>query len=331
MTVKKPVLAAAVAVALVAALVVVWLVRRAGPEGPIEASGTVEALETDLGFPLPGRIDRIAVEEGDRVAKGQEVAALDRSRLEAVKAQAEAQAEAARARLAELEHGTRPEVVAQAEAALSAAEQALDQAEKDHDRAKALYEGEAIPKEKLDRAETALASARAERDRATEQLKLARTGPRTEEIEAQRALLRQARAGIDQADAALADAVLTVPFAGVVTIRHRDPGETVPAGAPVVTVMDLDDRWVRIYVREDAIGRVHVGQAATIAYDSRPGKRYDGRVTYVSDEAEFTPSNVQTEAERVKLVYAVKVRITGDRERDLKVGTPADVRLAAAP
>jgi HlyD family secretion protein len=91
--------------------------------------------------------------------------------------------------------------------------------------------------------------------------------------------------------------------------------------------MDRDDRWVLIYVREDAIGRVSIGQPARIVSDTWPDRDYDGGVTFIASEAEFTPANVQTEEERVKLVYAVKVAVTGDPAIDLKVGTPADVRL----
>ena len=92
--------------------------------------------------------------------------------------------------------------------------------------------------------------------------------------------------------------------------------------------MDRDDRWVRIYVSENRIGAVHTGEAADITSDTYRGRRYSGQVTYISSEAEFTPKNVQTQEERVKLVYAVKVRITGDPRYDLKPGMPADVRLA---
>ena len=130
-----------------------------------------------------------------------------------------------------------------------------------------------------------------------------------------------------QADAALANAVIVAPFDAVVTVRDREPGETVGAGAPVLTVMNLADRWVRIYIREGRIGAVKIGEPATISADTYPGKRYEGSVSFISSEAEFTPRNVQTTEERVKLVYAVKVRITADAGNELKPGMPADVTL----
>jgi HlyD family secretion protein len=116
----------------------------------------------------------------------------------------------------------------------------------------------------------------------------------------------------------------------MVTIRHREPGESVSPGLPVLTVMDPEDRWVRIYVREDRIGEVSLGQTATISSDTYSDRTYSGEVVFIASEAEFTPRNVQTTEERVKLVYAVKVRITGDPSHDLKAGIPADVVLQGA-
>ena len=120
---------------------------------------------------------------------------------------------------------------------------------------------------------------------------------------------------------------IAAPFDGLVTVRHREPGEIVAPGTAVLTVMNSDDRWVRIYVREDRVGAVKIGMAAEVSSDTYPDKRYPGRVSFIASEAEFTPKNVQTTEERVKLVYAVKVHITEDPDFDLKPGMPADVRL----
>jgi HlyD family secretion protein len=113
----------------------------------------------------------------------------------------------------------------------------------------------------------------------------------------------------------------------VVSVRHREPGETVPAGAPVLTILNPEDRWVRIYVREDQIGAIGLGLGAAITSDTYPGRRYQGHVVFIASQAEFTPSNVQTAEERARLVYEVKVRITGDPRHELKNGLPADVRF----
>ena len=118
------------------------------------------------------------------------------------------------------------------------------------------------------------------------------------------------------------------PFDGVVTVRHREPGEIIPAGSPVLSVLNREDRWVRIYVPETRIAAVRLGLKAEITTDTYRGKKYEGAVAQIASEAEFTPKTVQTQEERVKLVYAVKVRVEGDSTYDLKPGMPADVRLA---
>jgi HlyD family secretion protein len=139
--------------------------------------------------------------------------------------------------------------------------------------------------------------------------------------------VRQAEAAAAQADAALAHATVYAPWAGTVTERHREPGETAAPGLPVVSVMNPADRWVRVYIGETDIARVGIGQEATIHADGLPDVAFRGRVTHIATEAEFTPRNVQTPEERSRLVYAVKVQILGDPELRLKPGLPVDVRL----
>lgn len=295
----------------------------------IEASGTLEATEADLGFQVPGRIDSIMVQEGDRVEAGQRLAVLDRRELSARREAASAQVAAQRARLAELERGFRPEEVAQAEAALRAATQRLADAERDRARTRNLFEGGAVSRQALDNQESAWNLAQAERDRLQQQVQLLRSGARPEQVTAQRAIVAQAEAALVQTEATLTQAVVLAPFAGSVTRRQREPGEVISAGLPVVSLANLGDRWVRIYVREDEVGRVRIGEKAEITVDAFPGKTYAGEVMFIAQEAEFTPRNVQTKEERVKLVYRVKVRVVGDSAQDLKAGIPADVRLDA--
>ncbi|MGH7668653.1 MAG: HlyD family secretion protein [Gemmatimonadaceae bacterium] len=296
------------------------------------ASGTVEATQADLGFQIPGRIVSIGPREGDRVKAGDTLAMLDRADLTARQAQARAGLAAARAGLLELERGARTEELAQAREADSAATARLTDAQRDFDRTQRLFDGGAVPRESFDKARLALDVARSARAQADQQLKLVESGPRRERIAAQRAAVQQAEAAVHQAEAMMDNGVVRAPFDGVVTVRDREPGETVGAGAPVLTVMNLRDRWVRIYVREDRIAAVRLGQPATITTDTYAGKTYPGAVSFISSEAEFTPRNVQTAEERVKLVYAVKVRITGDTATyDLKPGMPADVRLGGTP
>jgi HlyD family secretion protein len=306
------------------------VIRRHGGSDELAASGTVEATEAALGFQVPGRIQEVRPNEGDRVKAGDTLASLDRTELEARRRQALAQVNAARAMLSELQSGSRPEELGQATAASRAAEGRLVDAERDLERVQRLFDGGAASQEQLDKAKTALNNATSQRDQAAEQLKMVKVGPRPERITGQEATVHQAEASLAQAEAALTNAMIRAPFDGVVSVRDREPGETVGAGAPVVTMLNMNDRWVRIYIREDRIGAVHLGQGATIKSDTYPDKQYKGSVSFISSEAEFTPRNVQTTEERVKLVYAVKVRITGDDRSELKPGMPADVTLQPA-
>ncbi|MDX1675479.1 MAG: biotin/lipoyl-binding protein, partial [Longimicrobiales bacterium] len=175
-------------IAIAAGVVVVvgaagWLVLDMGDEpGEIDASGTVEATDADLGFNAPGRVAEILVREGDRVTRGAVLARLDASELEARKAAAEAQLEAARAALAELEAGARSEKIAQARAAVRAAEQQLEDARRDLTRARRLHAGGAISQEALDKADTRFEVAEATLEQARQQLRALETGPRRERI-----------------------------------------------------------------------------------------------------------------------------------------------------
>lgn len=327
---KRLRLAIPAGIVVVAALIVGLIASRGSDRGDLAASGTVEATEGQLGFQATGRIEAITVREGDRVTAGSDLAHLDRTEMEARRDQAQAQVEAAGALLAELESGFRSEEIAQARAALNAASQRRADATRDLERTRNLYEGGAVSREALDKAQVALEVAQSGYEQAEEQLRMLERGPRRERIEAQRAQLRTAEAALRAIEATLANMTIVAPFDGIVTIRHREPGEIVSPGAPVLTLMNPDDRWVRIYVREDRIGAVKIGTPATITTDTYPDRTYEGQVVFIASEAEFTPKNVQTTEERVKLVYAVKVRIVGDARLDLKPGVPADVQLELA-
>ncbi len=324
---KRLVVLIAMGAAALAVALLLGMRGRSSGGDLFEASGTVEATEGRLGFQAAGRIGSVAVHEGDRVARGAELAFLDREEMLARLDQYKAQERGAAAQLQELQRGFRSEEVAQARAALSAATERLADAERDLERTRKLYEGGALSREAYDKNAVAVQVARSEHARAQEQVSLMESGPRREQIEARQAQLEQSQAAVRVVEATLANMTITAPFDGVVTVRHRGPGEVAAPGSAVLTVMDPDDRWVRIYVREDRIGAVHLGQPATITSDTYPKRRYSGEVVFVASQAEFTPKTVQTTEERVKLVYAVKVRITYDPTYDLKPGMPADVRV----
>jgi HlyD family secretion protein len=319
------IIVAAVLVAAMVTAVIVVRDRRAAADG-IVASGTVEATTADLGFAAGGRIEAVLVREGDAVAAGQVLARLERSELDARRRLAEAQIGAAAAQRDEARQGPRGEEIAQARAAVAAAASRLEDARRDVERAQRLFDGGAISREAIDKTLTQAAVAEAQHAQVRAQLRALERGTRAERIVAADAQLAQAEAGLAQVDALYANAEARASFDGLVSVRHREPGETVAPGAPVVSLLDMSDRWVRIYVRATDVARIAVGQEARIVA-GRDAVEYRGVVAHIASEAEFTPRNVQTPDERSKLVYAVRVRITGDPDGRLKPGLPVDVVL----
>jgi HlyD family secretion protein len=147
-----------------------------------------------------------------------------------------------------------------------------------------------------------------------------------EQIEQAVYKVRQAGAQLRTSEERLGDTLLHAPFSGVILRKNVELGETVSQGTPVYTVGDLAHPWIRVYVKEDRLGLVKLGQKARITSDTYPGKTYEGYVSYISSEAEFTPKSVQTQEERVKLVFGVKVRVENPNN-ELKPSMPADVRI----
>jgi len=266
--------------------------------------------------------------------------------------QAEAVVERARFRLDELQAGSRPQEIAAAEAAVENARIAVDHLKTEYDRQARLLKGNTISQREFDRAKSEYERALAGLQEAEEKLKLVQEGPRREQIDQasaalaearerwemlkkgpRRETIEQARARVEQAEAALGMAEirlgytsLTSPAGGVILSKNVEPGEFVAPGTPVVTLGDLRNVWLRAYINESDLGRVKLGQKVRVTADTYPGKVYQGQVSFISSEAEFTPKNVQTEKERVKLVYRVKVEIPNP-DMELKPGMPADAEI----
>ncbi len=267
-------------------------------------------------------------------------------------AQAEASAAQAKARLEEMLAGSRPEELSVAEAVLRRAKAEAERARLDAERYAGLYKKEIVSAQQYDLARTAYETALARQREAEEQYKLVKEGPRKEQIEQARAAwlqaqerfllvkkgprretieqararLQQAKEGLAVAGTRLGYATLASPLTGVVLSKNVEPGEFVAAGTPIVTVGDLENVWLRAYINETDLGRVKVGQRVRVSADTYPGKRYEGRVSFIASQAEFTPKSVQTEKERVKLVYRVKVDIRNPN-MELKPGMPADAEI----
>lgn len=312
----------------VAAAIVGWRLTRgpALPPGVIKVSGTIEVTDVEASFKIPGRILERLVDEGDTVKAGQVLARLDDTDQAHEVAARLAEMETAQAALAELKAGSRREEIAQAEAALERARSDEERVRIDFHRQEALYRKEVVPARELDNARSRYEGGKATVREAAERLALVRKGPRQETIDQARARLRDMEAALALAKARLGYTTLAAPAAGIVLSKNAEPGELVAAGAPVVTIGDINSAWLRAYISETDLGRVKVGQRARVTSDTWPGKAYDGRITFISPQAEFTPKNVQTEKERVKLVYRIKIDIPNP-QGELKPGMPADAAI----
>ena len=295
-------------------------------DGYIRVSGNIEVTSVELSFKIPGRVTERPVDEGEPVAAGEIVARLDPADLLQEAASRRAEAQAARAQVRELETGYRKEEIAQAEAALRRIEAEAERLRVDFGRQKNLYRKEVISARDFDASQAAYQSTQASVREARERLKLLRNGPRKETIEQARARLRSAEALQTLAETRLGYATLVSPVSGLILSKNIEPGEQVAVGTPVITIGILDEVWLRAYISETDLGRVKVGQKAAITTDSFPGKKYPGTITFISPEAEFTPKSVQTEKERVKLVYRIKITIP-NQSQELKPGMPADAEI----
>ncbi|MBP1768145.1 MAG: secretion protein HlyD family protein [Candidatus Aminicenantes bacterium] len=300
------------------------------PKDLISASGTIEAIEINVASKVAGQVVELAAEEGRRVEPGDILAIVDHAALDIQLRQATAGVRLAEAQLALLVKGARSEDIRQAEETLKQAEASLKLAADDARRMRDLAgSGSVTPKSRED-AETRLAVATAQKNAADEALKKVRRLARPEEIRAAEARLAQAQAAADLLAKTIADCTIAAPSAGVVTQRAVERGELVSPGATLVTLVDLDIVSVMIYVPEKVLGRIKLGDRAEVRIDAFPDKTFAGEVTYISPEAEFTPKNVQTKEDRVKLVFGVKIEIE-NREGWLKPGLPADALIRVAP
>lgn len=366
-----------------------FLQNHRGEGTDIPVSGNIEATMVDVSFKIPGKIEKLAVEEGDQVREGQVIASLEHKDLIAQKtkaeaalesaksriptlqenielqdqatlqeiSQAEAAVDAAHARLQQLLAGSRPQEIQAAKANLEQAQADAVKRKADMERAEKLYRNDFISAQEWDSAKNAYEVASANQKKAEENYALVVEGPRKEEIAAARAQREQAQAALKlakarriqvevlrkemvTAQAQVKEAASTIevieiqigysklnaPLSGVVLVKNTEPGEFVVPGGAVVTLGDIEKPWLKAFITEGDLGKVKLGQKVSVTTDSYRGKVYPGKITFISSEAEFTPKNVQTAKERVKLVYRIKVALENPH-RELKPGMPADGRI----
>jgi multidrug resistance efflux pump len=445
------------------------LIDEVEANGGYSVSGFIEAEEVNVAAEIKGRITRLVVEEGDLVQAGQTLIELDMALLKAQMRQAQAKAATAKAQLAKIEAGVRPEEIAKAEAgvrkaeaeaeaarilwqdaitlrdhpqeldiqieaartALQLAELRIEQAIPLKDAALALNDlqaqqvkiieagrdfhfklppgfnetmlppnvdlredienahpgddirAHAEPPEgakqqasvnwnlasaaewekwvnlnsaqtayvdaettlndlltlrndpqaaqvKVAQAEAAYQTAVAQVEVAQAQLEILKAGARQEQIAVAEAAVKQAEADLTMLQVQRDQHTLVAPLTGWVVEQLAHQGEMSTPGLTLLTLADLHQMTLTVYVPEPKIGLVSVGQKVQVFVDTFPGEAFTGEITFINDEAEFTPKNVQSKEERVNTVFAVKIKLEDQGQR-LKPGMPADVILAAGP
>jgi len=303
----------------------VWLAGRHSAN-ELKLSGNIEAHESLVSFKVMGRIIDLPVDEGMAMKTGDLLAQLDR---EDYRQQVAVDSATQRVRTRQLRlglAGSRWQDIEAAKQTVIDSKADLDQKKKDYARYQALYEKDEISGQTRDQAATNVTRAQATYDRAREILNELVEGTRKEELDVDRANVRQAQQNLDMSQIRLSYTLLRAPFDGIVLVRQAELGEVVSPGTPIVTLADLDHIWLRVYLPETDLGKVHWGQAVDVRTDTYPGRTYRGHISVIASDAEFTPKSVQTETERVTLVYRLKIDVENPNH-ELKPGMPADAYI----
>ena len=295
----------------VAAAAAFWVLRARTREQPLTFSGSIEARDVEVGSLVGGRVASVLVDEGSSVKAGQPLVTLETDLGALQIREQRAVVEQARANLAKVQSGPRREETARARAQ-------ADNAERERRRLETLLRQGLIPRQQYDDAATAAKTA------AESWRELAR-GSRVEDVQA-------AQAALDQADQRLAfllrqsqEAVVKAPADGVVEALDLRPGDLVAPNQPVARILEPGQLWVRVWVPEPLLGKVHLGLKASIRVDSYPGRDFTGKVVDIREQGEYTPRNVQTLKQRMDQVFGVKVAV--DPALELKPGMAAVVQL----
>jgi len=338
--------------------------RYAAANGPLQASGTIEARNIKVGSREGGRVREVLVREGDQVTPGQLLVSFDDAELAGMLKQARGNLELAQANQAKMEHGSRPEEIAEARAAtgndrdagfrnaevaqsrsdLESARINAANTRRSYERARELHEQNLVSQQVLDDAETqwraeaarvgslqqALAAAQARLQAARAVTTRVETGSRPEDINAAHAEVTRAEGALQEAEARWAEREVRAPAAAVIEVLDLRPGDLVQPGAVVARLLETGQLYVMVYVPETRIGEVTVGQQADLHVDSFSDTAFRARVEQIRQQAEFLPRNVQTPEERVHQVIGVKLHVE-DTERKLRAGMSADVTFRPGP
>lgn len=285
--------------------------------------GNVDVREVSLSFNSSERISQMNAEEGDIIHKGDVLAVLNTVPLELSIARCKTQLAQQQAVVDKMHNGSRPEEIQETEAAVQSAEAAADNAVADYTRMQTLYNSDAISRQALDNAEARAKAAVAALNRARATHRMSDIGFRREDIDAAEAQLESLRVQLENAEYNLSQATLIAPEDGVIRSRLLEPGDMASPAVPVYTLSLNTKKWVRAYISEANLFRIHEGQAAKVTIDG-VSSPIDGQVGYISGTAEFTPKTVQTTELRTALMYEVRIYVD-DPDNLLRLGMPATV------
>jgi len=299
-----------IALVLIAAAVF-WAFKLRKRDDDLVLSGSIEARDVQVGSLVGGRVTVVHVDEGASVAAGQPIVTLEPDLLDAQVREQESRVEQARARLALVLAGARPEEINRARAD-------YENAEKDRRRLGLLMKEGIVPRQTYDDAATAARTRQ-------EMLRELERGNRPQEIEAARGALAEAERHLAYLHRQREETVVKAPAAGVVQSFDLRPGDLVAPNAPVATLLEPDQLWVRVFVPETKLGLVRVGQRADLTVDTFPKRTFPGKVVEISPRAQYTPRNIQTLDQRSDQVFGVKVNV--EPAPELKPGMAALVRL----
>jgi len=292
----------------------------------IEATGNIETINVTVSSKVNGEVISILKDEGDKVKTGDTVLIIDPTIYQIKLREAEASLLAAEAQLELVKVGARKEDIQQAEQTLKQAEVNLQSAENDKMRYENLYQTKSISRKQYEDALTRYEIALAQFNSAKENLRKIKNISRPEELKQVKANYERIKANVDLIKKNLSDCYVTSPIDGIIVKKFVEKGETVNNLSSLFKVSNLYQVEILVYVNEQDLGKVKLGQLVEITVDAFPNKIFEGKVVYISPEAEFTPKNIQTKEERTKLVFAVKVKID-NTDLQLKAGIPADAKI----
>lgn len=289
----------------------------------IEASGNIEATDVIVSSQVSGKVLYILKEEGQKINAGDTVLVIDPSTYQLKLKEAESSLGAIEAQFQLLKKGARKEDIKQADDVMKQAEINFQLAEKDMKRFENLYQSNSITKKQLDDAVARYEISSAQYNSAKENANKIKNLARPEELKQAESNVNRLKASVDLLKKNLNDCYVTSPINGFIVKKFIEAGETAGPMTSLFKVSDLSNVDLIIYIPETELGKIQLGQEVNVTVDTYPGKIYEGKVNYISPEAEFTPKNIQTKEERTKLVFAVKVRIDNPKY-ELKTGMPAD-------